>query len=141
MEYLKFDRALLAYLKDSGVNRIFNYGLNSEFDAIPSKTDNKNVHLLFSHTYSPRIPAEITRIRAESDNPNGIEELKPGKYWKYEYEIGSDFIEMFIVEYPDREYYLAIVEPVKGFLEYSESYETWCSLYKSMHNLEEEFEN
>lgn len=134
LEYLKFDRALLAYLKDSGVHRIFNYGCNDDFDYVPRRIDGKEVHLLFPHTYYPRIPAEITRRKAGFGDSNGFEDLKPGEYWKYEYEIGSDYIEMFMLEYPDREYYLVIVEPVNEFLDYPESYKTWNSLYKSMHN-------
>lgn len=138
MEFLKFDKALLAYLKDNGIHHIFNYGCNNDFDDVPRRINNKDVHLLFPNTYYPRILAEIIRRKAGFADSNGFEELKPGEYWNYEYEIDSDFIEMFMVEYSDREYYLVIEETVKEFLDYPESYQTWNSLYKSLHELGEE---
>lgn len=128
MEYLKFTRELLAYLKHGDIHRILNFGLNDEFDSIPKIIDNKKVHLLFPNTYYPRITAEIMSRKVGSENSNGFEPLNPGEYWKYEYDINSKFIEQFIAEYPDREYYLVIVEPVKEFLKYPQSYKAWCSL-------------
>ena len=135
MEYLKFTRELLAYLKYRDIHRIFNFGLNDEFDSIPSSIGNKDIHLLFPMYYYPRIQAEIVRRKAGSENANGFEPLKPGEYWKYEYDIDSEYIELFFAEYPDIEYYLVIEEPVKKFLKYPKSYKAWFSRYKAQRKI------
>lgn len=136
MEYLKFTRELLAYLKHCDIHRIFNYGLNDEYDSIPSNIGGKDVHLLFPMHYYPKIDADVTRRKAGSENATGFEPLKPGEYWKYEYDIDSEYVEQFFAEYTDREYYLVIEEPVKKFLKYAKSYKAWFSLYNSSSNIE-----
>lgn len=136
MEYLKFTRELLAYLKHYDIHRIFNFGLNDEYDSIPSKIGGKDLHLLFPMHYYPKIDADVTRRKAGSENANGFEPLKPGEYWKYEYDIDNEYVERFFAQYPDREYYLVIEEPVKKFLKFPKSYKAWCSLYSSASNIE-----